>query len=119
MPTRSIELVKRVPDRRRGPSLAFYRPCRPSKVAMKFIAQLQPDSARISSPGTGSVHGDSLLMIGPATTPGWDCGFGQSFGRSGSPLVVGPLVPAVATDGDTVTFAVSVATVSATRRNRV
>ena len=85
---------------------------------MNFTAQLQLERSRAPT-GTGSVSEVSLLMIGPATTPGWDCGFGQSLGRSGSPLLLGPFDPAVATDGDKMTVAVGVTTVSATRRNRV
>ena len=82
---------------------------------MKLIAQLHREPSRCVPEGTivpEAPVGETLPLFVAA-------GFGASFGRSGSPLFVGPYVPAVTTDGDTVTVAVSVATVSAMRRNRV
>ena len=83
---------------------------------MKLIAQLHREPSRSVPEGAivpEAPDGETLPTLVVAA------GFGASFGRSGSPLFVGPYVPAVTTDGDTVTVAVSVATVSAMRRNRV
>ena len=85
---------------------------------MKFIAQLHPFTSLCAPREPWPIVTDVKPLVEYDDWV-WAVGLGQSFGRSGSPLVVGPLDPAEATGGATMTVDVTAATVSAIRRNRV
>ena len=91
-----------------------YSPCRPSKVAMDSITQLQ---RALPAPRSTIRRADDRLFVGVDCC--WAEGLGQSFGRSGSPLEAGPPELDANATGATMTVAVSVLTLSANRRSRM